>query len=61
VWDSWDIFEPCAADGLYRRNTLLGLPKMWRKHQEIQGKRVATVSEIWRVLDKHLFPSKKGR
>jgi hypothetical protein len=28
---------------------------MWRKRQEIQGKRVATVSEIWRVLDKRVF------
>lgn len=44
-----------------KRDALLGLPKMWRKRQEIQSKRVATVREIWRLLDKHLFPSKKRR
>lgn len=37
-----------------KRDALLGLPKMWRKRQKIQSKRVATISEIWRVLDKHL-------
>ena len=38
-----------------KRDALLGLPKMWHKRQEIQSKRVATASEIWRVLDKRLF------
>lgn len=41
-----------------KRDALLGLPKMWRKRQKIQSKRVATVNAIWRVLDKHLFPKK---
>ena len=44
-----------------KRDALLGLPKMWRKRQEIQKNRIVSVGEIWRVLDKHLFPSKKGR
>lgn len=44
-----------------KRDALLGLPKMWRKRQEIQKNRTASVGEIWRVLDKHLLPGKKGR
>lgn len=37
-----------------------GLPKMWVKRKQIQAARVATVREIWRVLDKRLLPRKKG-
>lgn len=44
-----------------KRDALLGLPKMWRKRQEIQKNRIAPVGEIWRVLDKCLLPSKKKR
>lgn len=44
-----------------KRDALLGLPKMWRKRQEIQSKRVATVCDIRRVLNRGLFPSKKRR
>lgn len=39
-----------------KRDALLGLPKMWRKRQLIQKDRVASVRDIWRVLDKRLFP-----
>jgi GT2 family glycosyltransferase len=39
-----------------KRDALLGLPKMWRKRREIQARRVASVGEIWRVLDKRLVP-----
>lgn len=39
-----------------KRDALLGLPKMWRKRQEIQRRRVASIAEIWRVLDKRLVP-----
>lgn len=38
-----------------KRDALLGLPKMWRKRQLIQKARVATVKDIWRVLDKRLL------
>lgn len=38
-----------------KRDALLGLPKMWRKRQEIQGKRVASIGEIWQQLDKRMF------
>jgi len=39
-----------------KRDALLGLPKMWRKRQQIQKRRIARISDIWRVLDKHLIP-----
>jgi hypothetical protein len=32
-------------------DALLGLPTMWRKRQAIQSTRIATVREMWRVLD----------
>ncbi len=35
-----------------KRDALLGLPKMWRKRQQIQKSRIASISDIWRVLDK---------
>ena len=35
-----------------KRDALRGLPSMWRKRQDIQKGRIASVSEIWRVLDK---------
>ena len=38
-----------------KRDALLGLPKMWRKRREIQKNRLASVGEIWRVLDKRVF------
>lgn len=39
-----------------KRDALLGLPRMWRKRQAIQSTRIATVREIWRLLDKHIIP-----
>lgn len=39
-----------------KRDALLGLPKMWRKRQAIQSTRMASVREIWRLLDKHVIP-----
>ena len=44
-----------------KRDALLGLPNMWRKRLQIQRLRVASVSGIWRVLDKRVFPVKKIR
>ncbi len=38
-----------------KRDALRGLPGMWRKRQEIQSRRIASVGEIWRVLDKRVF------
>jgi len=42
-----------------KRDALLGLPKMWRKRQLIQKARVASVRDIWRVLDKRLLPIRR--
>ncbi len=38
-----------------KRDALIGLPKMWLKRQQIQKSRIASISDIWRVLDKHLI------
>lgn len=38
-----------------KRDALSGLPLMWPKRLEIQRKRVARVSDIWRVLNKQVF------
>ena len=44
-----------------KRDALLGLPRMWRKRQHIQKTRVASISQIWRQLDKRMIPAKLGR
>jgi len=41
-----------------KRDALFGLPKMWRKRQAIQSTRIATVREIWRVMDKRIIPTR---
>ena len=41
-----------------KRDAVLGLPKMWRKRQQIQKIRVASVGEIWRQLDKRMIATK---
>lgn len=35
-----------------KRDAILGLPKMWRKRQQIQKNRNVAVGEIWHQLDK---------
>jgi len=42
-----------------KRDALLGLPKMWRKRQQIQKARIASIRDIWRVLDKRLLPIRR--
>jgi GT2 family glycosyltransferase len=37
-------------------DAIKGVPRAWRKRREIQAKRVATIGDIWRVLDKSLLP-----
>jgi hypothetical protein len=39
-----------------KRDALLGLPKMWHKRRQVQKSRIASISDIWCVLDKHLIP-----
>ena len=41
-----------------KRDALLGLPKMWRKRQHIQGTRVASIGAIWQQLDKRIINGK---
>jgi len=42
-----------------KRDAVKSLPKIWRKRREIQTRRIAGISEVWRALDKHLF-GKRG-
>lgn len=42
-----------------KRDAMLGLPRMWRKRQQIQRTRVASIGEIWRILDKRLLPIRR--
>lgn len=42
-----------------KRDALLGLPNMWRKRQQIQKARVASIRDVWRVLDKRLLPMRR--
>jgi GT2 family glycosyltransferase len=36
-------------------DAIKGIPRAWRKRKKIQANRVATIGEIWRVLDKRLI------
>lgn len=39
-----------------KRDAVRGVPKVWRKRREVQSLRKASIREIWRVLDKRLWP-----
>lgn len=41
-------------------DALKGIPKMWRKRQEIQSRRIISARDIWRLLDKHLIPIRRS-
>jgi hypothetical protein len=41
-----------------KRDALLGLPKIWRKRRAVQSTRMATVHEMWRLMDKQIVPSR---
>ena len=36
-------------------DALRGVPKMWKKRRVIQDKRVASIIQIWRILDKRII------
>jgi hypothetical protein len=38
-----------------KRDALLGLPNVWKKRKNIQRGRVASVGNIWTLLDKRLL------
>jgi GT2 family glycosyltransferase len=42
-----------------KADAIRGLPSAWRKRRAIQARRVATVAEIWRALDKRLIPRRR--
>lgn len=37
-------------------DAIKGIPQAWRKRHVIQKNRVATIGDIWQVLDKHFVP-----
>ncbi|NJA04835.1 glycosyltransferase family 2 protein [Methylomonas sp. UP202] len=39
-------------------DALKGVSKMWQKRQIIQSRRIASLADIWRVLDKRILPFK---
>jgi len=39
-------------------DAIKGLSKMWRKRRLVQSTRIATVREIWRLLDKQVVPAR---
>jgi GT2 family glycosyltransferase len=42
-------------------DAILGLPNMWRKRKQIQKNRVASITDVWRPLNKILIPIKAGK
>ncbi|MCL6478029.1 MAG: glycosyltransferase family 2 protein [Peptococcaceae bacterium] len=44
-----------------KKDAIKGLPQAWSKRKQIQAGRIATVLDIWRILDKRLIPSKYNR
>lgn len=42
-------------------DAVVDLPRMWCKRRYIQRHRVASVAEIWRVLDKRIFADRHAR
>jgi GT2 family glycosyltransferase len=41
-----------------KTEALRGLPKIWQKRRSIQALRVASIGQIWRVVDKQIFPDR---
>ena len=39
-----------------KKDAIKGIPAMWRKRKVIQSNRVASLKDIWRVLDKRIIP-----
>jgi len=39
-----------------KKDAILGLPKAWRKRAVIQANRKASIAEIFRILDKRIWP-----
>jgi len=39
-----------------KRDALCSISRMWKKRRDIQGKRIASIAEIWNVLNKSPLP-----
>jgi GT2 family glycosyltransferase len=44
-----------------KRDAIRRLPYFWAMRKQIQARRVATIKDIWRVLDMRWFPRKNSR
>jgi len=44
-----------------KKDAVKGLPQVWSKRKQIQAGRIATVRDIWLILDKRLIYSKYNR
>ena len=40
-------------------DAIIGTPKMWSKRKKIQASRLASIFDIWRILDKRLFLNRR--
>lgn len=58
------IIFSCRGQGkviiLSKIDAIRGLPGMWRKRRKIQTARVASISELFRMMDKRLLPRYHG-
>lgn len=45
---------------LAKKDAIKGIPKMWRKRRLIQSTRIATLRDIWRLMDKRIIPARQG-
>ena len=43
-----------------KRDAIKGLPRAWVQRKQIQTQRVASIRDIWRVLNKRLIPCRVG-
>lgn len=44
-----------------KRDALLGLPRVWKKRRVVQKNRLASLGDIWRLLDKTIWPARAAR
>ena len=44
-----------------KRDALLGLPMVWKKRRQVQKNRLASIGEIWQLLNKTVLPTQAGR